>query len=151
MLDDFEFNADIEPLKKLIQNPNDLNNFIRIDDFFVNGLISSFTLSKDEILRTLSKDFLNRHIWKYLNDTKENQKEIEKIKSTYSPKVLKYFTAHKTVSNSTYLDEAKDIGDQVEILLKDGTISTLKEESQIIKGLILTGAKEDPKFFYREI
>lgn len=150
-LEDFKFNADIEPLKKLIQNPNDLDNFIRIDDFFVNGLISSFTLSKDDILKTLSKDFLNRHIWKYLNDTKDNQEEIEKIKSTYDPKLLKYFTAHKTVSNSTYLDEAKDIGDQVEILLKDGTISTLKDESQIIKGLILTGVKEDPKFFYRKI
>lgn len=148
---DFQFMADVEPLKKLIENPNDLENYIRIDDFFVNGLISSFTKSKDEILRTLADDFLNRHIWKYIDDTLENQEQIKLIKSKYDPNMIKYFTAHKTVSNSTYIDESKGLGDQIDILLKNGEISTLKEQSLIIKGLILTGVKEDPKFFYRHI
>ncbi len=42
-------------------------------------------------------------------------------------------------------------GEEIRILLKDGTLSTLKEQSKLIKGLVLTGVKEDPKFFYRNI
>ncbi|MCD4827653.1 MAG: HD domain-containing protein [Acholeplasmataceae bacterium] len=148
-LNDFEFIADINPLKRLIVNPNDLDSFIQIDDFFINGLISSFTKSKDDILRTLSDDFLNRHIWKYVDDNEQNQAFINKIKSTYDPKQLKYFTAHKTVSNRAYQNDKADIGDQIDILLKDGSISTLEAESDIMNGLMLSGIKEDKKFFYR--
>jgi hypothetical protein len=150
-IQDFEFKADIEPLKKLIENPNDLDSFIQIDDFFINGLISSFTKSKDEILKTLADDFLNRHIWKYLDDTKENQELINHIKSTYDENELAYFTAHKTVSNRAYQNDKADIGDQIDILLKDQSISTLEEQSDIMNGLMLSGVKEDKKFFYRPL
>jgi hypothetical protein len=150
-IQDFEFKADIEPLKKLIENPNDLDSFIQIDDFFINGLISSFTKSKDEILKTLADDFLNRHIWKYLDDTKENQELINHIKSTYDENELAYFTAHKTVSNRAYQNDKADIGDQIDILLKDQSVSTLEEQSDIMNGLMLSGVKEDKKFFYRPL
>lgn len=148
-LEKFEFKADIEPLKRLIENPNDLDSFIQIDDFFINGLISSFTKSKDDILRTLSDDFLNRHIWKYVDDTDENQDLIKNIKKAYNPKQLKYFVAHKTVSNRAYQNDKADIGDQIDILLKDGSVSTLEAQSDIMNGLMLSGVKEDRKFFYR--
>jgi HD superfamily phosphohydrolase len=150
-LKDFEFKADIEPLKKLIENPNDLDSFIQIDDFFINGLISSFTKSKDYILKTLADDFLNRHIWKYVDDNKENQDFINQIKSTYDKNDLEYFTAHKTVSNRAYQNDKADIGDQIDILLKDQSISTLEEQSDIMNGLMLSGVKEDKKFFYRPL
>jgi hypothetical protein len=150
-LQDFEFKADIEPLKKLIENPNDLDSFIQIDDFFINGLISSFTKSKDDILKTLADDFLNRHIWKYLDDTKENQELINHIKSTYDETELVYYTAHKTVSNRAYQNDKADIGDQIDILLKDQSVSTLEEQSDIMNGLMLSGVKEDKKFFYRPL
>ncbi len=148
--ENFEFKADLEALKNIIKNPNDLDSYIQIDDFYMNGLISSFTRSKDETLKTLSDDFLNRHIWKYIDDTQENNQLIEDIKKQYHPNELKYFTAHHTVSNSAYQDDRIYFGEEIKILLKDGSISTLKEQSNIIKGLILTGVKEDPKFFYRK-
>src|SRR5690554_5495801 len=65
-LNDFEFKGDLDALKSIIENPNDLDSYIQIDDFYMNGLISSFTKSKDVILKTLADDFLNRHIWKYM-------------------------------------------------------------------------------------
>ena len=149
-LNDFEFKGDLDALKSIIENPNDLDSYIQIDDFYMNGLISSFTKSKDVILKTLADDFLNRHIWKYMDDTKENEQAILDIKNSFNPDELKYYTAHHTVSNSAYQDDRMNFGEEIQILLKDGSISTLKEQSSIIKGLILTGVKEDPKFFYRK-
>lgn len=148
---DFEFKADIQPLKRLIENPEDLDSFIQIDDFFINGLISSFTKSKDAILKTLADDFLNRHIWKYMDDDEKNQDLINHIKATYDKNELVYFTAHKTVSNRAYQNDKADIGDQIDILLKDQSISTLEEQSDIMNGLMLSGVKEDKKFFYRTL
>ena len=54
-------------------------------DFYINGLIASFLKSKDDILRHLAHDFMNRRIWGYLNDTEENKEQIEAIKKTISP------------------------------------------------------------------
>jgi putative nucleotidyltransferase with HDIG domain len=146
----FEFNADVEALKRIIENPEDLESYIRIDDFYMNGLISSFTRSKDQILKTLADDFLNRHIWKYLDDDITTERQIKAIEEKYGED-KKYFTAYRTVSNFAYQDDTMHFGEEICILLKDGTLSTLKEQSKLIKGLVLTGVKEDPKFFYRNI
>ncbi|MBN2300080.1 MAG: HD domain-containing protein [Acholeplasmataceae bacterium] len=146
----YKFVGNVEPLKNIIENPSNLDNYIEIDDFYVNGLISSFTKSSDDILRELSLDFLNRRIWGYLNDVPENQEKIDKIKSEYKPDELKYFTTYRTVENSTYKDDDVRYGDQIFILLENGKISTLKEQSKIIESLMQSGTKTDPKFFYRK-
>ena len=134
----------------MIENPSDLDNYIGIDDFYINGLISSFTKASDTILRDLSFDFMNRHIWGYINDTEENQEKIKEIKKSFKPEELKYYTTYRTVENSTYKDDDVNYGDQIFILLENGKISTLKEQSKIIESLMLSGVKKDPKFFYRK-
>jgi len=150
LLIDFKFKGNVDALKKLIDKPDDLDNYLRIDDFYMNGLISSFTESKDLILRELALDFLNRRIWKYIQNTKANQDKIKAIESSFSVQERPYYTAYRTVENSTYKDDGS-FGDKIYILLEDGTISTLKEQSDIIKSLMMTGTKQDPKFFYREL
>jgi len=150
LINGFSFSGNVEPLKNLINNPSDLDSYIEIDDFYINGLISSFTKSSDKILRDLSLDFMNRHIWGYLNDTEENKEEIQRIKSQFKPEELKYFTTYRTVENSTYRDDDVKYGDQILILLENGNISTLREQSKIIESLMLSGVKKDPKFFYRK-
>lgn len=150
LINGFSFSGNVEPLKNLINNPSDLDSYIEIDDFYINGLISSFTKSSDKILRDLSLDFMNRHIWGYLNDTEENKEEIQKIKSQFKPEELKYFSTYRTVENSTYKDDDVKYGDQILILLENGNISTLREQSKIIESLMLSGVKKDPKFFYRK-
>ena len=150
-LNNFSFKANIEPLKQVIENPNDLNHYLRIDDFYMNGLIASFIQSEDAILKQLSDDFLNRHIWAYMDDTLENKSKIETIKKQYSQEALPYFTAHKTVSNLTYVDGGKKFGDRIYILKPNGEIQTLKDCSQIIGSLIESGKRKDPKFFYKKI
>lgn len=150
LIEGFSFSGNVEPLKNLINDPSDLDSYVEIDDFYINGLIASFTKSTDHILRDLSLDFMNRHIWGYINDTEENQDEIEKIKKQFKPEELKYFTTYRTVENSTYKDDDVKYGDQIMILLENGKISSLKEQSKIIESLMLSGVKKDPKFFYRK-
>lgn len=151
LLSNHKFKGNVETLKKLMAAPDDLDNYLRIDDFYMNGLISSFTESEDEILRELSLDFLNRRIWKYVQNTKANQEKIQKIEASFSDLERPYYTAYRTVENSTYKDDGEGFGDKIYILLEDGSISTLKEQSDIIKSLMMSGTKQDPKFFYRSL
>ena len=150
LLMNFPFRGDVDPLKRIIQNPRDLDNYLEIDDYYINGLIASFTKSTDEILRSLANDFLNRKIWGYINDNSENKEQIETIKINYTKEELKYFTSYRTVENSTYKDDDQNFGDKIYILLENGSVSTLKEQSQIIASLMQSGKKTDPKFFYRK-
>ncbi len=150
-LENYPFKSNIIPLMSVIHDPTDLKHYVMIDDFYMNGLIASFVHSDDEILKNLSTDFLNRHIWSYIDDTKENKKQIDLIKSQYTEEQLKFYTAEKTVSNLTYTDGGKKFGDKIYILEPNGDIVTLKEASQIIKSLVESGKRNDPKFFYRAI
>lgn len=150
LLAGFEFKGNVEPLQKVMEDPSNLDSYIEIDDFYINGLILSFRNSKDEILKSLANDFLNRKIWGYLNDTEENQEKINEIKKQYFTDELKYYTSHRTVHNSTYNDDGEGFGDKIYILLENGKISTLKEQSKIIESLMLSGTKTDPKFFYKK-
>lgn len=146
-LQDYQFKSDIGPMKAIINNPNDLDNYMRIDDFYMNGLIASFLDTKDDILRKLAHDFMNRHIWKSIDKDDVHQEEIKRIKSMYSEEELAYFTTERMIENLTYSEENPD--DQILILCPDDTISTLQKESKIVRGLILTGTRKDHKFFYR--
>ena len=150
LISGFEFKGNVEPLKNVISNPSQIDNYIKLDDFYINGLIASFLDSKDAILKKLATDFMNRKIWGYVNDTEENKEKIEEIKKSFKQEDLKYFTSYRTVENSTYRDDGENFGDKIYILLENGKISTLKEQSKIIESLMLSGTKTDPKFFYRK-
>ena len=149
LLTDFVFQGDVEPLRKLIADPEDIDHYLEVDDFYINGLISSFTKSKDHILSELALDFLNRRMWGYMNNDDENQERIQAICAQFKPEELNYYTAYRTVENSTYKDDGNQLGDKIYILLENGQISTLKEQSKIIESLMSSGSKKDLKFFYR--
>ena len=146
----YPFESNVEPLKRIMKDTNDLGAYIEIDDFYINGLIASFLKSKDDILRHLAHDFMNRRIWGYINDNEENKEQIVAIKKSYVKEEVDYFTTHRTVFNSTYRDDGEGFGDKIYILLENGKISSLKDQSKIIESLMLSGTKNDPKFFYRK-
>jgi len=146
----YPFENNVDPLKIIMSNPEDLEAYIEIDDFYVNGLIASFKSSSDFILRTLAYDFLNRKIWTSIDVNPDNEHMIKDIEKTYTEEELKYYTSYRTVQNSTYRDDGEGFGDKIYILLENGKISTLKDQSKIIESLMLSGTKTDPKFFYRK-
>ena len=148
--ENYVFDSNVHALKRIISNPDDLEAYLSIDDYYINGLILGFQHSKDKILSTLAKDFLNRRMWKYINLTNENKAQIELIKKQYPSDEMAYFTAERTVFNSTYKEVENEFGDKIYILLENGQVSTLTKESQIIESLMKSGSKTDPKFFYRK-
>lgn len=149
--ENYEFNNIIEPLAQFINNNNDLNSFLLLDDFYINTLFNSFQFTEDKILKTLANDFINRNIWYSIDDTPNNQNKINTIKNSMTDLEQKYFTASRTVFETTYKDNNKNFGDNINILLEDGSVSTLFKESKIIESLSQSGSKRDPKFFYKKI
>lgn len=147
----YTFIGDIEPLKQIMLDPNNLDYYIYLDDFYINGLITSFLRSDDNILRTLANDFLNRNIWESIDDIDANKDTIKDILNSMTAEEVKYFTASRTIYQSTYKEESIKLGDKINILLNDGTVSTLFEESSIIKSLSESGEKSEPKFFYKKL
>ncbi len=145
--ENWKFTNNVEFLVKTMTNPYDLNAYLAIDDYYINGLINSFIYSKDEILKNLSKDFLNRKIWGYLDTN--NVKTINEIKSKYNELELRYYSGVTAVRQSVYQMSLYDL--DRELLILDGDkVVKLSQKSDIIKNLINQPKKTDDKFFYRK-
>lgn len=149
LLSNYKFNCDVEYIKLLLENKNDIYAYLEIDDYYVNGLMKSFYHSDDYYLQKLSSDFLNRNIWKRIDDVPANIDAIKQVLSSMSKEDIRYFTSSKTVSQSTYKDSNINMVDNIYILDEDSNVKLLKDESSIVYSLMLSGTKSEPIFFYR--
>lgn len=134
-------------LKDLNNNPEDLETYLKIDDNYINGLVSEYRESDDQILKVLANDFINRNIWE---NTEAYSDLARKIKAESDSTYLKYFTQTTTAYELTYQEDLENLANNIYILKKDGTISTLALESEIIKSLLKSGVKSDERFFFRK-
>jgi len=146
---DFDFEHDVTSLKKILIDPANMYAYLEIDDYYMNGLIAYFLKSKDPILKELSFDFLNRNIWTYMDDTKENQSTIYNLLKDKSKEEIKYFTLKTNVEQSAYHESDANLGDQIYIYNEKGSIVPLSEHSSIVHALVTSSIKNDPKFFYK--
>src|SRR5690554_4813237 len=94
----FDFKQDVTALKAILKNPEDMYAYLEVDDFYMNGLIAYFLKSEDKILNELAHDFLNRKIWDYIDDTEENQAEINAILSSMTEEEKHYYTLKTSVT-----------------------------------------------------
>ncbi len=147
---DFDFGHDVSSLKVILKNPEDMYAYLEIDDFYMNGLIAYFLKSKDQILKTLAHDFLNRNIWEFVDDTEENQDKINDIYQKLNDEEKKYFTLKTSVTQGAYHATEANLGDQIYILTDKNVVTPLSKYSSIVHSLISTSMKHDPKFFYRK-
>ncbi len=146
----FDFGHDVSSLKNVLKNPEDMYAYLEIDDFYMNGLIAYFLKSKDLVLKTLANDFLNRNIWSYIDDTKQNQKLIKETILKFSEFDQRYYTLKTSVQQGAYQDNDPKLGDQIYILNEDNEIVTLSKYSSIVHALVTSSMKSDPKFFHRK-
>ena len=77
-------------------------------------------------------------------------RELDKIEDAIKTGLEKDEYSPKATLFKRYKEEKANMGDNILILLDDGSISTLTRESKIIASLTKTGSKEDRKFFYRK-
>lgn len=146
ILSGYKFNVNINLLKTIIMDDNiNLNNYLLIDDYYINGLITSFRFEDDNILKELSNDYLNRKIWNYID---YNKKEVDSIVKNMDSDCVKYYTKVNEATNLAYAPKVLD-GDKINIILKNDQTSTLYKESEIIKSISKLGSKTDKKFFYK--
>ncbi len=143
----------IQPFYNFVNNQNELDKYLAIDDYYMNGLILHLQNSKDAILKNLCNDFLNRRIWHILDDNDQNQKQITHIKQQYhnqNPDYIKYYTSSNAAFKNAYSENKPKF--ETKILIKSqGGLKSLKEASPIIKSLIKSSPKQDNKFFYRPL
>jgi len=141
--------SDITPIRRIMEDKDDLEAYVAIDDDYMNGLILSLRHSEDTILSKLASDIVNRRVWKHIPDTEAFQDRIDAVLSGMTAEERRYFTVRMSVENSTYSDDPALFGEKIRILREDGSVRALASESPLIESLMTTGVRKDPRFFHR--
>ncbi len=147
--------ASVSSFLNAISDDIDIREYVNLDDAYVNGFIKQLTNSSDHILKELSIDFMNRHLFKYIDINKEqDQAELLKIEEKYKNKEnSRYYYYEISITSSAYLETNSSLPldiNEITILLPNGEAMPLEEYSPIIKGLIQTSLKKSTRIFYHE-
>ena len=135
-------------IKKVIENNVTLDEYLELDDFYVNAFIKKYAHHEDSILSELCSSFLNRKLFDYVEFTENNLTKISEIVQKY--KDNPYFIEEEVVSQKTYLIKDYDIkAEDILILTKQQIVKRIDEVSPIIKGLISSGIKTERKLYFK--
>lgn len=136
-------------LERVIENTNDINAYLELDDYYVNGLIKRFHSCDDEVLSMLCGLFLNRKLFKYIDISLDNEHQSIELMNRF--KNEPYYIQIDEVSQVTYYLKTFGIdSSEIKIMTKNGDILSLNDASDIVKGLTLTGKKTVRKLYYYE-
>ena len=111
-----------------------LQNFVKIDDSDIISAIKIWNDSSDKVLATLSKAFVDRHLFKTTIGSPLTANERQALQQTYAERFdvslyeARYFFEEQTVTTRTY--DNRD--SQILILYPDGTVRDIAEVSDII-------------------
>jgi len=112
----------------------DIDHFVRLDDYDIVGLIKSLTESSDDILKYLSNGLLSRRLFKIrmfktqpAHQTIEGMKEEIRAKFAMSKDEsdLQYLMGSGVLQNEAYADH----GHSINILMKNGELLDIAEAS----------------------
>ena len=141
-----ENNVNVDFFKK---NPEALEKFVQLDDNDVFSTIKMWANADDVVLARLSRDFINRHLFKiHLLDKAVSETEIAEKRQEIAKKLgiseedASYFVASDMISSNTYTP--KD--DNINILYNNGTIKDISTASDMFNISVLN--KEVRKYFY---
>ncbi len=146
--DGYNFEANVDLLFDTLDN-HDIDSYLELDDTYINGIIKQLSRSKDKILADLCTRFLTRKLFKYIEVDANNEKSLE-IKNKYISNELlnRYYFKEDTVKQSAYITSAKTDINETKILLENGSIVTLSNYSDVIRGLINSSDKKETTIFY---
>jgi len=149
----YQFNSNISLIKKTIKNALMTEDYLSMDEPWMNHLIQNFCQEKDEILADLSTRFVNRHLFKYI--TCSNQQELDMKYQTLREIFKKYYINPEyylyrdTISKEAYQYYTDDYlhTDPILLLVKDKLVE-IAELSHVVKGIKSVGPKTDYKLYY---
>ena len=136
---------------------HDIEDYIDMDDAYINGIIKQLTKSNDLILNDLCNSFMNRKLFNflYLRNEEETEQSL-KIKNEYKNNEIlsRYYYKEDIVSQVTYLTYLNSGNDidvkNILILLDNGLLQSLEQYSPIVKGLLESGQKREKKVFFKK-
>lgn len=150
-LKNINIDVDVTAFLNVIKDNNDILDYITLDDSYIFGLIKQLKKSSDPVLSNMTKAIEDRHLFKCLEVTNDNQDEIASIEEKYKNNPYKkYYYRETKVSQVAYLHvKNRDIND-IKVLRLNGNIERLDSYSPIINGLVKTSYKEIERIYYFE-
>jgi len=121
------------------QNPKILENFANIDDSDIISAIKVWANHNDKIISVLSKNYINRILFKTKEQPPLSVEQNDDLLKKYSEffriekDEAKYFFSEQTIGNNTY--DVKNDG--ISILFSDGYTKDISEVSDIINPMAL--------------
>ena len=149
----YRFEAKIGTFIKVLNDPENLEAYIELDDSYVGGFIKQLVHSKDKVLSTLSKAFLDRHLFKVIDmDDEPDPEFVDGIRKKYAEMPDgKYFIKDVQSSGRAYNHTTKvDDINTITVLLPNGKVKTLEQYSPIIKSLTVKSYKGINRIYYFE-
>lgn len=144
-----KIDAPIESFINVLRDNNNIEEYINLDDSYVNGFIKQLTKSNDKILNILANAFVNRHLFKFIELANDpTVEELEYLKNKFNTPEGKYYYKHSKVSGVAYMHSKKSDINDIKVLLPNGEIKSLDQYSPIIKGLRTSSYKEIERIYY---
>lgn len=131
-----------------------LKHFVMLDDSDFISAIKVWSGHSDKVLSVLCEAFINRRLFKVeIKPSASSSFELESWRKKYSEffsissEEAQYFMNDDTVSTDTY--SAED--DNINILMKDGTIKDIAEASDMLNISVLTRRVQKHYFCYYKL
>ncbi|MFN8429194.1 MAG: HD domain-containing protein [Spirosomataceae bacterium] len=119
--------------EQFLNDENNLNAFLKLDDYDIWGLIKQLQHSPDYVLSLLATGLVDRNLFKIMLDVDLDtesvlaEKTAELNAKKIDPGFLKYLVSGGSISNSGYIAKSSNI----KILMKNGTILDISEASDL--------------------
>jgi hypothetical protein len=141
-------------LKDFQTNGNGFENFILLDDSDFFSALKVWSSHPDFVLSLLCKSFINRRLFKVEirseptdNEYQQNIIKLYMQRFSITANEAQYFMGDEIVSTDTYSPE----DDNINILMKDGTIKDIAEASDMLNIQVLTKKVQKHFFCYYKL
>ena len=151
----YHFKQQPKPFEPFFKGNVELEDYIALDESIMLAYFQFWMHEDDAILSDLSRRFINRRLFQYVNLNPLEQKEVySELRKLFTEAGIdpNYYLVHDSTSDLPYdfyrpgIEGAKK---PIYLLMQDGQQSELSEQSQIVEA-IAGHIKVDHKVYYPE-
>jgi uncharacterized protein len=150
----YVFKTEVSMLKKIFNGDCTIEDYLEMDESWMNFYIKEWSKEEDSILRDLSGRLINRKLFKYISC--ETSEDLEHLYSKLTKLLMdnqiepKYYLHKDTLVKEAYQYYNNEIINKHNsiFLMHKNKLVEIAELSHIVKGIKDIGAKKDYKVFY---
>jgi hypothetical protein len=136
----FEFRFMLEPLPSLFEGTISMEQYIRLDEAFVQAVFMQWTQEKDEILSDLCDRFMERKLYKYimldhLDEVQQDYIRQQFIHAGLHPEYDLVIDSPTDLSYSIYRSGDNPMDKQIILLDQHETLKEISEVSEIVRSI----------------